>query len=31
MSAVNIPLPLTRTNFHGPNGVRAIDVRLYKG
>ena len=22
-------LPLSRTNFHGPKGVRAIEVRLY--
>ena len=22
-------LPLSRTNFHGPIGVRAIEVRLY--
>ena len=21
--------PLSRTNFHGPKGVRAIEVRLY--
>ena len=28
----NLPrleLPLSRTNFHGPKGVRAIEVRLY--
>ena len=22
--------PLSRTNFHGPKGVRAIEVRQYK-
>ena len=22
-------LPITRTNFHGPKGIRAIEVRLY--
>ena len=28
----NLPrleLPLSRTNFHGPKGVRDIEVRLY--
>ena len=24
-----LELPLSRTNFHGPKGVRAIEVRLY--
>ena len=24
-----LKLPLSRTNFHGPKGVRAIEVRLY--
>ena len=24
-----LELPLYRTNFHGPNGVRATEVRLY--
>ena len=24
-----IELPLSRTNFHGPKGVRAIEVLLY--
>ena len=24
-----LELPLSRTNVHGPNGVRAIEVRLY--
>ena len=24
-----LELPLSRTNFHGPIGVRAIEVRLY--
>ena len=24
-----LQLPLSRTNFHGPKGVRAIEVRLY--
>ena len=23
--------PLSRTNFHGPKGVQAIEVRLYLG
>ena len=26
-----LKLPLSRTNFHGPKGVRAIEVRLYFG
>ena len=25
-----LELPLSRTNFYGPKGVRAIEVRLYK-
>ena len=24
-----LELPLSRTNFHSPKGVRAIEVRLY--
>ena len=24
-----LELPLSQTNFHGPKGVRAIEVRLY--
>ena len=24
-----LELPMSRTNFHGPNDVRAIEVRLY--
>ena len=24
-----LELPLSRTSFHGPKGVRAIEVRLY--
>ena len=24
-----LELPLSQTNFHGPNAVRAIEVRLY--
>ena len=24
-----LELPLSRNNFHGPKGVRAIEVRLY--
>ena len=24
-----LELPLSRTNFHGPKGVRAIEFRLY--
>ena len=24
-----LELPMSRTNFHGPEDVRAIDVRLY--
>ena len=24
-----LELPLSRTNFHGPKGVRAIEVLLY--
>ena len=24
-----LELPLSRTNFHGPKGVQAIEVRLY--
>ena len=24
-----LELPLSRTNFHGPEGVRATEVRLY--
>ena len=24
-----LELPLSRANFHGPKGVRAIEVRLY--
>ena len=26
-----LEIPLSRTNFHGPKGVRAIEVRLYIG
>ena len=25
-----LELPMSRTNFHGPRDVRAIEVRLYK-
>ena len=25
-----LELPMSRTNFHGPKDVRAIEVRLYK-
>ena len=26
-----LELPMSRTNFHGPKDVRAIEVRLYVG
>ena len=26
-----LELPLSRTNFHGPEGVRATEVRQYMG
>ena len=25
-----LELPMSRTNFHGPKDIRAIEVRLYK-
>ena len=29
MNTHKLELPLFRTNFHGPKGVRAIEIRLY--
>ena len=29
MNTHELELPLSRTNFHGPKGVRAIEIRQY--